>query len=57
VIVGVRQEEQRGAITKMRPPTIPALPARRVLGTYVRLLREDQAKHDGPGQGPPGSGC
>jgi hypothetical protein len=53
VIVGVRQEERRGAMAKMRPPTIPALLARRVLGTYVRLLREDQTRRNDPSQRPP----
>ncbi len=41
VIVGVRQEERRGTIVARRPPSIPALLARRVLGAYVRQLRED----------------
>ncbi|HET9899107.1 MAG TPA: hypothetical protein VFQ44_29635 [Streptosporangiaceae bacterium] len=32
VIIGVRQEERRETLTDPRPPTIPALLARHVLG-------------------------
>jgi hypothetical protein len=46
VVIGVRQEERHGTIEHKRPPSIPALLARRVLGNYVRQRSE----------GPPGRG-
>lgn len=46
VIIGARQEERHQTITHMRPPTIPALLARRVLGAYVRQLRPDRPGPD-----------
>jgi hypothetical protein len=55
VIVGVRHEEQRGTIADKRPPTIPALLARRVLGTYAHLLREDHGEPDMPCRAPSAS--
>ena len=42
VIIGVHQEERRATFAGNRPPTIPALLARRVLGTHVDLLRDHQ---------------
>lgn len=41
-IIGVRQEERCGSLTQQRPPTIPALLARRVLGAYAHLLSDGQ---------------
>jgi hypothetical protein len=52
VIAGVRDEEKRGTIADKRPPTIPALLARRVLGTYAHLTREDQPEPDSPCETP-----
>lgn len=57
VIIGVRQEERRGTLARKRPPTIPALLARRVLGTYIHLLPQDQPGLDDPGQPPPNTGA
>jgi hypothetical protein len=48
VIVGIGQEERRGTLTDERPPTVPALLARRVLGTYFCLLPEEHDEHDDP---------
>jgi hypothetical protein len=50
VIIGVHQEERRVTFSDRRPPTIPALLARRVLGAYVRLLDEDRAEQGEPGK-------
>jgi hypothetical protein len=48
--IGVHQEERRVTFSDRRPPTIPALLARRVLGAYVRLLDEDRAEQGEPGK-------
>jgi hypothetical protein len=53
VIIGVHQEERRGTLARKPPPTIPALLARRILGTYIQLLPRDQPGLDDPGQPPP----
>jgi hypothetical protein len=50
VIIGVHQEERRGTLARRPPPTIPALLARRVLGSYIQLLPLDHAAKSGPGQ-------
>jgi hypothetical protein len=54
VIIGVRQEERRQTIASPRPPTIPALLARRVLGAYIHLPPEDRPGRGEPGEQPPG---
>jgi hypothetical protein len=46
VIVGVRQEERRETFASPRPPTIPALLARRVLGAYAHQLPEGRHRED-----------
>jgi hypothetical protein len=46
VIVGVLAEERRATIVHNRQPSIPALLAHRVLGTYVRQLHEDPPGRD-----------
>jgi hypothetical protein len=46
VIVGVRQEERHRTIADQGPPTILALLARRILGTYINLLSEDDLGRD-----------
>jgi hypothetical protein len=46
VVIGVSHEEKTKALTHRDPPTVPALLARRVLGTYVRRPREGP---DSPG--------
>lgn len=48
VIIGVRQEERRQTIASTRPPTIPALLARRVLGAYIQLLPQDSPAAENP---------
>jgi hypothetical protein len=45
VIIGVSQEERRRTMARHRPPTIPALLARRVLGTYLCLMRDERDEH------------
>jgi hypothetical protein len=49
VIIGARQEERRQSITHKCWPAMPALLARRVLGTYVRQLRPDLPADQRPG--------
>jgi hypothetical protein len=46
VVIGVRQEEHRSTPARQHPPTIPALLARSVLGTYVRPPPEKRNKPD-----------
>jgi hypothetical protein len=44
VIIGVSHEEHLGTLTSQHPPSIPALLARLVLRTYVRLPTERRHK-------------
>lgn len=41
VIIGASQEDRLGTLTSRHPPSVPALLARLVLRTYVRLPMED----------------
>jgi hypothetical protein len=53
VIIGVHQEERLETLAHGRPPTVPALLARRVIGAYVHLLPEQQPQQDSPEKEPP----
>ena len=55
VIIGARQEQRHQSITRERPPTIPALLARRVLGAYVRQLSPDRPGPDSTARERPGN--
>lgn len=57
VIIGVRQEERRRTMARHPPPTIPALLARRVLGTYLCLLPDEPEERDDFGTRSPQSNC
>jgi hypothetical protein len=46
VIVGVRQEERHRTIAGQGPPTIMALLARRILGTYIYYVGRDEPERD-----------
>jgi hypothetical protein len=48
VIIGVSHEEHLGTLTRQHPPSVPALLARLVLGTYVRLPTGQHNEHDCP---------
>lgn len=41
VIIGVSHEERHGTLTSRQPPSVPALLARLLLRTYVRLPMEE----------------
>jgi hypothetical protein len=47
VIIGVHQEERRSTFTG-RPPTIPALLARRILGGYLQAPPRPTLERDDP---------
>jgi hypothetical protein len=48
VIIGVRHEEHLGTLTRQHPPTIPALLARLVLRTHIRLPTGQHNEQDFP---------
>jgi hypothetical protein len=46
VIIGVAHEEHAKTLTGRHPPSVPALLARIVLGTYIRLPAREHNHHD-----------
>jgi hypothetical protein len=56
VSIGVHQEERRGTLARKPSPTIPALLARRVLGTYIQLPPQNESDQGNPDQPLPDAG-
>jgi hypothetical protein len=52
VIVGIRHEERCGTLTRQHPPTLLAILARRVLGTYIRRPSKGHAERGEPTETP-----
>jgi uncharacterized membrane protein len=46
-IIGISHEQRHHTFKRQRPPTIPALLARRILGVYVRRTLEVDDKSGG----------